>query len=85
MRPLRPQQPTRAFRHLLICLLAFAALLAGCDLLPPPKHGQKLDDTCQVIHLLDGRSLGTLDPALMYFSSDYDKAQLIFPPTRHAR
>ncbi|HEX9069366.1 MAG TPA: ABC transporter substrate-binding protein, partial [Ktedonobacterales bacterium] len=68
-------------------LASLAALLAGCSLpgVPGgPTGPAALPDAQQVFRPLDvatkGSNLASLDPALIEFQSDYNLAQLIFPP-----
>jgi ABC-type transport system substrate-binding protein len=71
----------------LALLAGVVVLLAGCALpsLPGQAGGpQRLPDAQQVFRpLMQGvknGDLDSLDPALIQFGGDYEKAQLIFPP-----
>jgi len=80
----------RRIRSWLWQTVAFVALvltlLAGCGLpwpFPQPTPDPKLPDAQQIMQPLEigpnAGDLATLDPALVNFGVDYDKAQLIFP------
>ncbi|HEX9067773.1 MAG TPA: ABC transporter substrate-binding protein, partial [Ktedonobacterales bacterium] len=78
----------RRYRSISTALIVSALLLlGGCALpgLPGQARGpQPLPDAQQIFHpFISGAKNGdldSLDPALILFGGDYEKAQLIFPP-----
>ena len=76
----------RSTRTLALASVLLATLLTSCSLpwpFPQPTPDPKLPDSQQIMQPLEigpnAGDLATLDPALINFGVDYDKAQLIFP------
>jgi len=79
------RRPARARSLTIVCAL-LVTLLSGCAApwpFPQPTADPKLPDAQQIFRPLEigpnAGDLATLDPALINFGVDYDKAQLLFP------